>query len=37
MDRKTETKDIKVVKAELKSVDLKQVGIATSAKFFNKA
>ncbi len=37
MDRNTETKTGKEAKAEIKAVNLKQVGIAAAAKFFNKA
>jgi hypothetical protein len=37
MDRKADTKTGKEAKVELKSVDLKQAGIAAAAKFFNKA
>jgi hypothetical protein len=37
MDRKTETQVAKPTTAVVKSVDVKQAGIANSAKFFNKS
>jgi hypothetical protein len=37
MDHKAEVKNSKEAKVEIKSVDLKQVGMAAAAKFFNKA